>query len=469
MTWTKQNRPDLSVRLVRRHLGSKEEPYWHLFCYGRSMGYLRRGKMRTWWVARARTKTGGYRQHRLARTDDQCKADGDRFLSFEQASRKAWDWFGNQRQLGHFSDALPIGIREELDYTPVGSVYTVGHALSEYLEWKKLTAAKSYAQTLVALINYHLLPRLGTLPVSDFNGEKLRLFVRDVLETPPKRGKETLKPRRSVESLDEETLRKRKGTVNTLIGILRAATLMAWENGKTDSERSWRVLRHIPNVVRPRMLHLSRPECRALLAAAKPEMQRLILGALYTGCRAQELLRMEASQVGRDGYGVYVKPQKNYKPRFVFLPDEGMVFFRELAKGKASSDLLFLRDDGRTWYLNHSHQFKEVVVKAGLPRDFTFHGLRHTYASQLVQAGTPLPVVAEQLGHSNSDTVSATYGHLAPQIREAEVRQRFSKLSVANARQAAKQSKSLRRWRNSLHGSDWRSYATITDLKSKSI
>jgi hypothetical protein len=174
---------------------------------------------------------------------------------------------------------------------------------------------------------------------------------------------------------------------------------------------------------------------------------------------------MQAAHVGRDGYGVYITPVKSYRPRFVFLPDEGMTFFLRLAKGKRSSDLLFERPNGRSWYSYQKYEFKKAVRKADLPLEFTFHGLRHTYASQLVQAGAPLPVVAEQLGHANSDTVSRTYGHLSPQIRESEVRQRFTTLNRENAALANRTRKALKRWRSSLHGSNWRTYAIITDVK----
>lgn len=58
-----------------------------------------------------------------------------------------------------------------------------------------------------------------------------------------------------------------------------------------------------------------------------------------------------------------------------------------------------------------------------------FHGLRHTYASQLVQAGTPLPIVARQLGHANTDTVSRTYGHLSCIDIERELERRFAPLT----------------------------------------
>src|SRR5262249_34589244 len=44
----------------------------------------------------------------------------------------------------------------------------------------------------------------------------------------------------------------------------------------------------------------------------------------------------------------------------------------------------------------------------------TFHTLRHTYASHLVQEGVPLLFVASALGHGDTRMVEKHYGHLAP-------------------------------------------------------
>ena len=143
-----------------------------------------------------------------------------------------------------------------------------------------------------------------------------------------------------------------------------------------------------------------------------------------------------------------------------------MIFFLSLCHGLYPREPLFKRDSGRPWRGSHKHLFKAAVRAAGLPEAFTFHGLRHTYASQLVQAGTPLLVIAEQLGHANTTTVSRTYGHLAPQIREAEVRQRFSPLDPEHAVAALRDTAALSELRHRLHGPDWRSYAAITDTSS---
>lgn len=426
-----------------------------LLAYGRHLGFQKLSGNVSW-LARVRTKKGTYVRKVLG---------SGITLSCDDAIGRAHSWFNNARVVRIAADSRPIGARRELAICPIGSVFTVGSALFDYVEWKRLAAARSHFETNLSLINFHLIPRLGNLPLADFNGEVLKTFVRDVLETSPKRGGRRTVTRRSIESLEEDELRKRKGTVNTLIGILRVAMKMAWENGKTDNDRAWRSLRRLPVVHRPRVLHLSRDECRALLAACRPDLARLVLAALYTGCRATELLRMRCNQVGRDGYGVYVAPVKAYRPRFVFLPDEAMIWFLDLIRGRRPSDLIFVRDSGKPWFGNYKHLFRAAVRVAELPEEFTFHGLRHTYASQLIQAGATVFVVADQLGHVDPATVLRTYGHLSPQIRESEVRQRFGVLDPANARFAAERFAELSAWRGRLHGTDWREYARITDVR----
>ena len=61
---------------------------------------------------------------------------------------------------------------------------------------------------------------------------------------------------------------------------------------------------------------------------------------------------------------------------------------------------------------NHvGEEFREQRERAGLPARYTFHSLRHTYASWLVTAGVPLRHVQAYLGHASIRTTEI-YAHL---------------------------------------------------------
>lgn len=142
-----------------------------------------------------------------------------------------------------------------------------------------------------------------------------------------------------------------------------------------------------------------------------------------------------------------------------------MAFFLGVASGRDKNAPLLLRKNGTEWGGQHRYYFR--LAAAGLPNDFTFHGLRHTYASRLVQAGAPLQAVTDQLGQSNTTTVSRTYAHLAPQIREAEIRQRFRAIDPAMKLRADRMRKELEALRAAIYGGDGSPYAKIADLKSR--
>lgn len=88
--------------------------------------------------------------------------------------------------------------------------------------------------------------------------------------------------------------------------------------------------------------------------------------------------------------------------------DRGLVFAKE-GRGRESDRL------GDPLQTNNlaEREFDELVKKAGVRR-ITLHGLRHTSATLALQAGVPLKVVSERLGHSRVEITMNVYAHVLP-------------------------------------------------------
>jgi integrase len=420
----KMKTPNLSNPNVQIELGERKSPYWNILQYGRHIGLEKEPAKPIVWLGRIRTKAGGYKQFRVGPLVQQ----GGKGLTYYEALKRVEAKFAEPEIAALASKAYSVGTNQILRYSPSEHGLTIGDAMIDYVEWKRIAATQKNFLVLLSLINHHIIPRLGDIQLADFTGNTATSFCRDILETPAARGKQESKPRVSIGDLDADTLRKRKSTVNTLIGILRLAFKMAWENGRTDNERAWRCIRRLPNYEAPRQIFLTRIECRELITHCREDLSFLVRGALYSGCRVTELAELRCQDIGKDVFGLFVATEKSRKSRHVILPEEGMQFFLNMCLGKEPNDFVFRTERNQKWNGLHKYLFKAAVRTAGLPEQFVFHGLRHTYASQLVQAGASLAVVARQLGHSNTDTVSRTYGHLSSSSIERELELRFAPL-----------------------------------------
>ena len=78
-----------------------------------------------------------------------------------------------------------------------------------------------------------------------------------------------------------------------------------------------------------------------------------------------------------------------------------------------------------------------AYLKAGIEK-VTFHELRHTYASTLINQGVPLKVIAEQLGHVDTRMVEEHYGHLAQTTKRDMIRNQGVKLGLGQGLEAPK-------------------------------
>ena len=80
---------------------------------------------------------------------------------------------------------------------------------------------------------------------------------------------------------------------------------------------------------------------------------------------------------------------------------------------------MFTREDGSQLHPDYvSDTFHRITTEAGLP-PIRLHDLRHTAASLALQAGVPMKVVSEQLGHSSLGITADTYTSVLPAVAQA--------------------------------------------------
>lgn len=154
------------------------------------------------------------------------------------------------------------------------------------------------------------------------------------------------------------------------------------------------------------------PEQAQTLLAELPEHQRdVVLFALATGLRQSNVIKLEWPQVDLDrGVAwIHADQAKGRRDIHVSLSSLALTVLRRQI-GKHPSRVFTY--DGRPIAWANTAAWRKALKRAEIA-DFRWHDLRHTWASWLVQHGTPLYVVQE-MGAWESAEMVRRYAHLAP-------------------------------------------------------
>lgn len=113
--------------------------------------------------------------------------------------------------------------------------------------------------------------------------------------------------------------------------------------------------------------------------------------------------------------GEYSAPKTRTSVREMPIGDDVLELCDRLAAGRARQEPLIAGGGGRGITSRIiSQRFVEARAIAGVSEEISFHSLRHLYASRLLSAGVPLPVVSSYLGHENVAVTGRTYVHFLP-------------------------------------------------------
>lgn len=145
-------------------------------------------------------------------------------------------------------------------------------------------------------------------------------------------------------------------------------------------------------------------------------LQELIIFALQTGMREDEILSLEWIYVDLDRRTVTVIKSKNDLPRTVPLTSVALQLLVSKSENR-KSDYVFPNEAGRKMgRRNMTRAFDKVVERAGIV-NFTFHDLRHTFATRLAQVGVDLYTISKLLGHKDVKMTQRYAHHCTASLR----------------------------------------------------
>ena len=417
----------ITTKAARQRLANRAEPYWRDIDAGAAVGY-RKGAKGGRWLARVRLD-GKYQEHGLGAADDALKPDGVSILDYRQAAEWAKEWAAKAHRISNGMEAAP----------DPAAPYTVANAVKDYLDDFRRRGGKSAAQTERA-IKTHILPTLGSIRIDRLSRSRIKTWQSELVDSPPQLrrpnvDKSAKLPRfREVDLNDPEVKRKRRVTVNRILTVLKALLNHAREAGKVTNDNAWDTVRAYKDANAPRVRYLTEAESRRFVESCPEDLRRLVTAALLTGMRYGELSSMQVNDFDATHGTVGVKISKSGKPRHVYLADEGVRFFKQLVKDRSSSELALLRADGSKWGNNHQFRpVREACQKAEISPLISFHILRHTYASRMITRGTPLSVIASQLGHCGTRMTEMHYAHLTPAYVGETVRKLTGDMGIFKA------------------------------------
>jgi integrase len=212
-----------------------------------------------------------------------------------------------------------------------------------------------------------------------------------------------------------------------------------------EAQQHGLVLRNVCAVQRPpkvvsEEMHILTPEQVAGFAALLDghEFAAPALTALFTGMRRGEVLGLDWGNVNLDAKLIKVRksleetdeeglqfklPKTKASIRDITLPDiviETLKAHRkrllerriQLGLGKLGKDDLVFPDweGSPQWPDRFSARWTELSEKLKL--GVSFHELRHTHASQLIDAGVDVVTISKRLGHASPTITLSTYAHL---------------------------------------------------------
>lgn len=151
---------------------------------------------------------------------------------------------------------------------------------------------------------------------------------------------------------------------------------------------------------------LNRDELSLLFSQTQNPKHCLLLELAYAaGLRVSEAVRLRVRDMDLIEMTLVVRQGKGKKDRLTVISARLLSQIQTMMAGKKPADFLFVSErGGHITEATAQKVFYACLQKARIPKQASFHSLRHSFATHLLENGTDVRYVQELLGHQNIRT-----------------------------------------------------------------
>lgn len=151
---------------------------------------------------------------------------------------------------------------------------------------------------------------------------------------------------------------------------------------------------------------LSRNAIGRILHSIKNPKHKLLIALAYgSGLRVSEVIQLKVADLDLESSTVFIRKAKGGRDRISIFPEKLKIDFTRFLFGKNLDEYVFESNRGGKLTSRTAQKiFEKALQRADVHSAATFHSLRHSFATHLLENGTDIRFVQELLGHQNIKT-----------------------------------------------------------------
>lgn len=299
-----------------------------------------------------------------------------------------------------------------------------------YRQWFETisnTYKPSTRKAVVSKFKKRILPHFGNLRMKDINS----MYCQEVINQIAKEIKSVENMKMYVNQIFEYAISKEIIAHNPIKGVIipKDKNEFIIDEGQLEERNFW-----------------DKTEIKQFLNILKDEypLQDYVLfhSLIYTGARKGEILSLRRKDIDfkaktinlnktlffENGKHMSLTSKTAASRRLISTDDTTLSLIKKLhtERNRASvvnlsfdnNEYLFIRNDGSPLRLAYPNDKLEEIIRVHDLHPITVHGLRHTHASLLFEAGASIKEVQERLGHTDIKMTMNIYTHVTRTVKE---------------------------------------------------